>query len=209
MLPLARLLTTPLALMVAAAGLLEVHVTEAEMSCTLLSLKVPVAVNCLLVPTGMVELAGVTAIETRLAPLTVSDVVPLTVPEAAVIVVVPALTPLANPVEFTAATAPELELHVTDGNGCVLPSSKLPTALNCTPVPSAIVGSDGLIAIEIRCAATTVKTVVSLTEPTVAVMVVEPDARVAASPEPLTVATDESDELQLTPPLKSELLPSL
>lgn len=208
-LPLATLLTTPLLLMEAAAGLVELHITELEISCTLLSLNVPVAVNCLLVPTAMVEFAGVTAIETRLAPVTVSEVVPLTLPEAAVMVVVPVPALLAKPVEFTVATAPALEVHVTDGNACVLPSSKLPVALNCSPVPNAIDGSDGLIVMEIRWAGTTVRTVVSVTEPTLAVMVVEPAASVAARPVPSTLATDVSEELHVTPLLRSELLPSL
>lgn len=114
-LPLATLLTTPLLLMEAATGLVELHITELEISCTLLSLNVPVAVNCLLVPTAMVEFAGVTAIETRLAPVTVSEVAPLTLPEAAVMVVVPVPALLAKPVEFTVATAPALEVHATDG----------------------------------------------------------------------------------------------
>src|ERR1051326_5752290 len=208
-LPLATLLTTPLLLMAAAAGLVELHITEFEISCTLLSLNVPVAVNCLLVPTAMVEFAGVTAIDTRLAPVTVSEVVPLTPPEAAVIVVVPVPELTAKPVEFTVATAPALDVHVTDGNAWVLPSSKFPVALNCTAVPNAIVGSDGLIVMEIKWAGTTVRTVVSVTEPTVAVMVVEPAASVAASPVPSTPATDGSDELHVTPLLRSELLPSL
>jgi hypothetical protein len=208
-LPLATLLTTPLLLMAAAAGLVELHITEFEISCTLLSLNVPVAVNCLLVPTAMVEFAGVTAIDTRLAPVTVSEVAPLTPPESAVIVVVPMPALLAKPAELTAATAPALEVHVTDGKSCVLPSSKLPVALNCTPVPNAIKGSDGLIVMEIKWAGTTVRTVVSVTEPTLPVIVVEPAASVAASPVPSTLATDGSEELQVTPPLRSELLPSL
>lgn len=208
-LPLATLLATPLPLMPAAVGLVELHATESEISCTLLSLNVPVAVNCLLVPTSMVEFAGVTAIDTRLAPLTVSEVVPLRPPEAAVIVVVPVPVLLAKPVEFTVATAPVLDVHVTDDNACVLPSSKLPVALNSTAVPNAIVGSDGLIVMEIRWAETTVRTLVSVTEPTLAVIVVEPAASVAASPVPSTLATDGSDELHVTPLLRSELLPSL
>lgn len=62
---------------------------------------------------------------------------------------------------------------------------------------------------EIRWAGTTVRTVVSVTEPTDAVIVVEPAASVAASPEPSTLATDVSEEVHVTPLLRSELLPSL
>ena len=42
-------------LMVAAVGFEELHSTEAVMSSVLLSLKVPVAANCLVVPTAMLE----------------------------------------------------------------------------------------------------------------------------------------------------------
>jgi len=41
------------------------------MSCVLLSLKDPLAVNCFVVPVAIVEFAGVTVIETRVAPVTV------------------------------------------------------------------------------------------------------------------------------------------
>ena len=63
--------------------------------------------------------------------------------------------------------------------------------------------------IEIRCAETTVSVEVSLKEPTVAVMVVEPAATVVASPEPSMVATEGNEEVQVTPAAKSELLPSV
>jgi hypothetical protein len=67
----------------------------------------------------------------------------------------------------------------------------------------------GLSEIETKCAGTTVSTELSLNEPTVAVIVVEPAANVVASPELPMVATEVEDELQDTPPLKSELVPSV
>lgn len=76
-------------------------------------------------------------------------------------------------------------------------------------MPAAIVGTDGLTAIEVRWAATTVIVEVSLNVPRVAVMSLEPAATVVTSPELLTVATDGTDELQVTPDDKSELEPSL
>lgn len=137
-LPAAMLDAKPWPLMDAAEALEEVQSTLALMSCAVESLKLPVAVYCLVVPTAMVELAGVTAIESRVAPVTVSDAVPLTEPDAAVMVVVPAAMPVANPVESTLATEDELDDQVTDGSSWVLPSSKLPTALNCCAVPCAM-----------------------------------------------------------------------
>lgn len=44
---------------------------------------------------------------------------------------------------------------------------------------------------------------VSLNDPTVAIIVVEPEPAVVTSPEPLTLATDVEDELQVTPDAKS------
>jgi hypothetical protein len=68
---------------------------------------------------------------------------------------------------------------------------------------------EGLTEIETNCAGTTVSVEVSLRPPTVAVIVVEPAAIVVTSPEPLTLATEAVDELQVTPVLRSELDPSL
>jgi hypothetical protein len=92
----------------------EVQSTDALMSWVLESLNVPVAANCLVVPTAMLEFAGVTAIETSVAAVTVSDAVPLTDPDVAVIVVVPLTTPVALPFTSTVATEVDDELHVTD-----------------------------------------------------------------------------------------------
>ena len=104
------------------------------------SLNVPVAVYCFVVPTAMLELAVVvTAIETSVAAETVSEAVPLTDPEAAVIVDVPVPTPVATPLMSIVAAEVEDELQVTDCSSCVLPSSKLPTAVNSWVVPAAIV----------------------------------------------------------------------
>jgi hypothetical protein len=157
----------------------------------------------------MLELAGVTAIDTSVAAVTVSDAVPLTDPDVAVIVVVPALTPDASPPELTLATELDNELHVTDVNSCVLPSSKLPTALNCCCVPTAIEFEAGLTEIEVKFAATTVSVEVSVNEPTVAVIVVCPAATVVATPELAIVATEVEEDVHVTPVVRSELEPSL
>lgn len=130
-LPVATLLTRPWLLILATPGLEEPHSTTAVTSSELLSLKVAVAVNCLVVPTGMLELAGVTVMEVTVAPVTVSAAAPLTEPDVAVIVAVPVPTAVARPAELTVATEEDDEDQVTEVNSCVLPSLKLPTALNC------------------------------------------------------------------------------
>lgn len=62
---------------------------------------------------------------------------------------------------------------------------------------------------DIKWAATTVSAVVSLSEPTLAVMVAVPAARVVASPELLIMATPGAEELQVTPLTRSCVEPSL
>ena len=55
------------------------------------------AVNCWVVPLEMVAFAGVTAMDKRLAAVTVKVVVPKTIPRVALMVVVPTPTPAASP----------------------------------------------------------------------------------------------------------------
>ncbi len=127
--PVALLEASPCAAMLATAGLEELHTTVDVMSCVEASLNVPVAENCFVVPTAMLGVAGVTLRDTNVAAETVSDALPLTEPEVAVIVAVPPPTPLTRPVELTVATEVAEELHVTC-RSWVLPSSKLPVAVN-------------------------------------------------------------------------------
>jgi hypothetical protein len=58
-----------------------------------------VAVNCRFDPVEMLGLVGVTAIDTSVAEVTARVVVPETIPDIAVIVVDPAATALAKPLE--------------------------------------------------------------------------------------------------------------
>ena len=104
----------------------------------------------MVVPTAMLEFVGVTAIETKLAEVTVSDAVPLTPPDVAVMVTIPVPVLLANPVESMLVTDVEDEDQFREVSSCVLPSSKLPTALNCKVVPKAIDGVAGVTAIETK-----------------------------------------------------------
>lgn len=73
----------------------------------------PVAVFCCFVPNGIAELAGVIAIETRAAVVTVRVVDPLTVPELAAMVAVPTPVPVANPALEIVATPVCEELQFT------------------------------------------------------------------------------------------------
>jgi hypothetical protein len=63
------------------------------MSCVLLSLNVPVAVNCCIVPAAAVGAAGVIVSDTNVPVPTVNVVLPLTPEDEAVIVTVPPFLP--------------------------------------------------------------------------------------------------------------------
>ena len=97
--PVAKLFTKPLALMDATDRLDELQSTNVVMSSELLSLKVPIAVNCFVAPAGMDEFSGAIARETKVALVTVTDAVPVIDPDVAVTVAVPAATPVPNPEE--------------------------------------------------------------------------------------------------------------
>ena len=80
----------------------------------LLSVYVPVAVNCSVVPFAIDGLPGVTAIVTNVAAVTVSGSPGLvTPPSVAVICDVPTPIPVANPAALTVATLGVPDVHVT------------------------------------------------------------------------------------------------
>src|ERR1035437_7732703 len=81
--------------------------------------------------------------------VTVNVVVPLTVPLAAVMVVVPAATLVASPLALSVATLGVPELHVIVRPVSTFPAESFVTALNCTPaVPTTIVGAAGVTVTE-------------------------------------------------------------
>ena len=88
----------------------------------------------------------------------------------------------------------------------------MPVAVNCRLVPFAILGLVGVTAIDVSVAAVTVRVVVPLTAPRVAVIVVEPSATAVALPlsaalEMVAVAVD--DEVQVTAAVKGWVLLSV
>ena len=129
--PVMVLVTNPALFIAATAAFEELQPTDAVMSCVLLSLKVPVATNCFEAPIGMVEFAGVTAIETKLAPVTVIAALPVIDPTVAFTLPVPPATPAASPEESTVTTPGVEDDQLTEVKVCVLPSSKIPVVANC------------------------------------------------------------------------------
>ncbi len=109
---------------------------------------------------------GVMAIETSVAVVTVNVAEPLTLPYAAVMVVVPALSPLAKPPALINAKFALEELQVTcDVRSCVLLSVKTPVAVNWTfpLIPTTVV--TGVTTMFDRVAAVTVNDAVAVMEP--------------------------------------------
>ena len=71
------------------------------------------AVNCSVVPSGTLGLAGVTAIDCRTAAVTVRTVEPVIPPRVALMVEVPVATAVARPPLEMVATEVVAEAHVT------------------------------------------------------------------------------------------------
>ena len=154
-------------------------------------------------------MTGVTDIEDRIAAVTVRVVLPEILPEAAVMIEVPAATAVARPLLLTVATKVLDELQVA----CVVmswlvPSENDPEAANCWVFPTAMLGLAGVTEMEDRVAGVTVKVVFPEIVPEVAVMLAEPVATAVARPLLLTVATEVLDELQVACVVMSWLVPS-
>jgi len=94
----------------------DVQAAELVRFCVVLSVYVPVAINCCVVPLAMLGFAGVTLMETRLAAVTTKLVAPETLPSVAVTVVEPGLIAVTTPLEGLAieATPGVNELQLTE-----------------------------------------------------------------------------------------------
>jgi len=111
--PAATAVASPLLLTVATPALDVPQVTWAVMSRLVPSEYLPEAANCLVAPSGMLGLAGVTDMEDSVPAVTVRLVFPEIRFEVAVMVVVPAATVAARPLLLTVATAELDDLQVT------------------------------------------------------------------------------------------------
>jgi hypothetical protein len=146
----------------------------------------------------MLGVGGVIARLTKVAPETVSVVVPDLPPVAAVIVVLPVASVVAKPAALIVATLVVDDVHVACVvRSCVVLSENVPVAVNCCVVPSAFVGFVGVTAIEDNVAAVMVRVVARLSAPTVAVIVVVPAASAVASPPLAMVAFVMSLDVQV------------
>jgi hypothetical protein len=112
--PFATLVASPAALIVATLGPDELHAAVLVRVCVLPSLYVPVAVNGCVVPAPIEAFPGVTAIDTSTAAVTVSVVEPVMLPSVALMLEVPAVTPVDRPPAVIIATPGADELQVAD-----------------------------------------------------------------------------------------------
>ena len=142
-------------------------------------------------------------IETRLAEFTVSEVLPVTEPNVAEILVLPTFLAVARPLTVIEAIPTDEDCHLaTPVTSCVVPSENVATALYCCVSPRGSAALAGVTAIETTVAEVTVSTAVAEIEPEAAVMVVLPAATPCANPlvgiELLTVPTPVFEEVQAT-----------
>src|SRR5713226_572773 len=150
--PVPTLVARPVLLIVATLGVAEAH-TALLSTCVELSLNVPVAVNCCVAPWAADGFAGVTAIDTSTAGVTVSSVEPVMLPLVAEIVDVPVPTLVAKPVLLIVATPRVAEAHTALLSTCVELSLNVPVAVNCCVAPLATDGSAGATVSTKFCAA--------------------------------------------------------
>jgi hypothetical protein len=143
---------------------------------------------------------------------TVTATEPVTLPDAAEIVSVPAATPLTWPVAFTVARLVFDDVQVAEAvRSCVPPPVSVPMAVNCTGTPRTTSAFEGVTAIETTLddPAPTVRTVEELMDFEAAAILLFPCPTPVAIPELLTVATAVFEDVQLTELVRSCLLPLL
>src|SRR5580692_1928170 len=212
--PWPAVLASPPAVMVATLTSEDVQVTCAVRSSVVPSLKVPVAVNCWVPPSDMLGSGGATVMELRVASVTVNIADPGNPANCAPMVAVPGATPATKPLVgdalLTVATEAGDEVQLTElVRFCVLPSPKVPTALNWVAVCSATDAVAGVTVTELRADDSTTSAAVPLTEPSCAVMVAVPADWPVTWPKLLMLATFDAEELQVTTSVTIAVEPSL
>jgi hypothetical protein len=213
--PGATPLTTPVELTVAIPVADELHVAIVPSCRVVPSLNVPTACNARFESTAKPPLAGLTAIESNVAPLTLRGADPLMLPSVAEMVVVPLPTAVATPrlplVLLMVAAAMLLLAHVTLWvMFCVVESLKVPIAVKVCVDGAASVALEGPTTMELNVGAVTSSVTVPVAAPSVAVTIVDPIATASAVPSVApTVATAVFDDIHVANPDTLRRLPSL
>jgi hypothetical protein len=208
--PAATAVTRPFASTVAAAVLLEVHVTTRPVS-TLLAASRSVAVSCCVgaIPSARLAEDGVTVTVATGASITVIEDVPVFVSLVAVMVTgPPAATAVTRPFASTVAVAVLLELHVITRPVSTLPFKSLVTAVSCCVgvTPTTRLADDGVTVTVLTGASVTVIADVLVLVSLVAVIVVLPAPTAVTRPFTSTVAAAVLLEVHVTTRPVSTLL---
>jgi len=127
----------------------------------------------------------------------------LTEPDVAVTVAVPFVIAFTTPVLLTATVADEADQETLLVKFCVVPSLKVPVAVNCFVLPIVKDRLDGVIDNEAKVAGSTVRFVDAPREPEVAVIAADPVDKAEIRPVPLTAATVVGEMVQTTLPVTS------
>src|SRR5207248_1379256 len=173
--PTAAPVTNPLPSTVATDGLsVDQVITRPDNGLPFASLGV--AVSCSVCPTCTLAGDGVTATEATGAGVTVTSDVPLCPSLVAVMVAVPAATPVTSPLPFTRATAVLLLDQVTTRPLSGFPLASFGVAVSCTVEPSCTLAGEGLTVTEATGTVVTVTADVPLLPSDVAVIVAVPAA---------------------------------
>ncbi len=151
--PVARDVASPDELIDATVGAEESQSTDDVRSWVDLSVKVPIATNCCVLPRGMAVFVGVIVNDVRRAGVTVSDAdVETTELYVAIMMVVPVLTEVTSPFVpnvLNVATDVSKDIHVTkEVRSCVALFTSVPEAVNCCIVPFAMLALAGLTTID-------------------------------------------------------------
>jgi hypothetical protein len=215
---LALTAATPMALPVARPELLIfttpegelVQVTKLVRSCVVPSVYVPLAANCAVVPSGIMEWFSITAMETSAAAETVNSLEVFTDPKVAVIADAPTERETASPEELTMAMAGCELAHVTRlVKSCVLLSVNVPVAVSCMVLPRAMNISDGVTATETSTAFETIRTDEPLCPPFDAIILTVPLESDVDRPDESILAMLGLVEVHMDEPVRSAVLPSL
>jgi len=180
--------TSPVDETVATAALLVVHVTVRPVS-TFPAASCVVAVSCTVAPTATAAGVGVTVTDaTGAGAVTVIAAVPLCPSLVAVIVAVPAVTPVTSPVPDTVATPGALLAHVTVRPVSTFAAASFVVAVNCTVCPTTTAAGVGVTVTDAT-GVVTVIAAVPVFPSLVAVIVAVPAAAPVTRPAAFTVAT--------------------
>ncbi len=151
--PVARDVASPDELIDATVGAEEIQSTDDVKSWIDVSEKVPIAINCCVLPRGMAVFVGVIVNDVRIAGVTVSVAdVETTELYVAKMAVVPVLTEVTSPFVpdvLNVATVLTEDIHVTQGvRSCLALFTSVPEAVNCCVVPLAMLALAGLTTID-------------------------------------------------------------